>query len=134
MAKRDTKLRVTLTDRVSSRLRRISRGFGTLIKRAGQLGALVGGISLFAGGRLFAGAIRSARDFERQLSTVQGVTGATREEFALLRQAAEDAGSSTRFTATEAAQGLEELTRAGQTARDAVASLEPTLQAAQALQ
>lgn len=132
MAQREFKNRVTLVDRVSNKLRRIRRGLGGVARRFTQLGAVAGGLAVFGAGRLFAGAIRSARDFESQLAVVQGVTGATRQEFDQLREAAEEAGSTTRFTATEAAEGLEELTRAGQGVSEAVQSLQPTLQTAQA--
>ena len=132
MADRNTNIIVRLRDRVSTRLQRIGEGFGRLTARVAKLGAAAVAVGAVLGARFLGGAVRSAAEFEEQLSRVQGVTQASAEELNLLKEAAEDAGATTRFTATEAAQGLEELTRAGQNAREAVQSLTPTLQVAQA--
>jgi len=132
MAKRDTKVTISLRDRVTAALGRVGRGFDSLTQRVAQVGVAAAAVSAALGARFLVGAVRSAADFEQQMSVVQGVTQAAGAELDALKEAAEDAGATTRFTATEAAQGLEELTRAGQNARDAVQSLTPTLQVAQA--
>lgn len=132
MADRNTNIIVRLRDQVSTRLQRIGEGFGRVTARVAALGAAAVAVGAVLGARFLGGALRSAADFEEQMSRVQGVTQASAAELDLLKTAAEDAGATTRFTATEAAQGLEELTRAGQTAREAVQSLTPTLQVAQA--
>ena len=80
----------------------------------------------------FVGAVKGAADLEAKLSEVKAVSGATAEEMKLLRKAAEDAGAATKFTATEGADALGNLTRAGLSARDAIAALPAVLQLAQA--
>ncbi|MHB8949312.1 MAG: phage tail tape measure protein [Rhodoferax sp.] len=93
------------------------------------LAAVVAG---FFGISLFAGAVRSAADFEAALSRVKAAAGATDEEFKALKQAAEDAGSSTKYTSVQAAQALENLAKAGLNAKDSIATLPAVLSLAQA--
>ncbi len=78
------------------------------------------------------GAVKGAADLEAKLSEVKAVSGATAAEMVLLRRAAEDAGATTKYTATEAADALGNLTRAGLSAKDAITALPPVLQLAQA--
>ena len=93
-------------------------------KEAGTAGTLLGGfqakvvalasataaaVAGFFGVKLFAGAVQSAGDLEAALSRVEAATGASAEEMAALRKAAEDAGANTKFTSVEAAQALENL-------------------------
>lgn len=60
-----------------------------------------------------AAAISAGNDFEAQMSRVQAIAGATGEELNALTDQAIDLGASTSFSATEAAQGMEELASAG---------------------
>lgn len=79
-----------------------------------------------------AGSIRLLADYSQAMSTVRAVTGATAEEFEALDQRAQDLGRNTRFTATEAAGGMELLARAGFTAKESLEAVEGTLKLAQA--
>lgn len=90
------------------------------------IGAAVG---LYFG---FTDAIRGAADLEAQLSEVQSVTGGTADDMVRLRTAAEEAGATTKYTATEAATALGNLARAGLDANQAIEALPATLQLAQA--
>jgi TP901 family phage tail tape measure protein len=101
-------------------------GMQSKVLLAGAAIAGVFGISLFKG------AVTSAAELEAQLSDVQAVSGATKDEMQLLRKAAEEAGASTKFTATEAAQALGNLARSGMSAKDSIAALPATLNLAQA--
>lgn len=58
-------------------------------------------------------AIDKFAEFDQQMSAVQAATHASAEDLGALRDAAMDAGARTAFSATEAAQGIEELSRAG---------------------
>ncbi|MFF0823067.1 phage tail tape measure protein [Micromonospora haikouensis] len=58
-------------------------------------------------------ATKFAMDFEKQMSAVGAATGATAADMERLRQAALQAGADTKYSATEAAQGIEELSKAG---------------------
>nr|DAH78259.1 MAG TPA: minor tail protein [Caudoviricetes sp.] len=51
--------------------------------------------------------------YDDQMRKVQAVSGATGKQFEMLRGKAEELGSKTRFSATEAGQGMENLARAG---------------------
>lgn len=76
--------------------------------------------------------IETTRNFEDGMARVQAVTNATQAEFQMMEQEALKWGSTTRYTATEAANSLENLTRNGLSAQQATEALGPTLQLAQA--
>ena len=71
----------------------------------GSIGAVV------AGG--FALAVNSAMDFEKRMSAVQAVSGATQSEMKTLSDKALQLGADTSFSASEAATAIEELVKAG---------------------
>jgi TP901 family phage tail tape measure protein len=78
--------------------------------QAGMLGlGLVG---------LAAGATKMAMDFDKQMSAVQAATHGTSKEIDQLREAAMKAGADTKYSATEAAKGVEELAKAGVSTAD----------------
>lgn len=78
------------------------------------------------------GAVGSAADFEAAMSRVQAATGASGDELASLKRAAEDAGASTKFTGVQAAQALENLAKSGLNASEAIAALPGVLALAEA--
>lgn len=92
----------------------------------------VAALTAVTGIAFLGGAIRSSKEFEEQLKRVQAVSGATGQGLDSLRSIAEQLGATTRFTATQAAEGLEELTRAGQSVEDAIATIPNALSLAQA--
>ena len=63
-------------------------------------------------------AIKSAADFDEAMSSVEAATMASAGDMELLRQAAIDAGASTKYSATEAAAAIEELAKAGVSTAD----------------
>src|SRR5690606_9351086 len=65
--------------------------------------------------------------FEQEIANLRAVTGATGEELALVADVAREVGITTRFSATEAAQGLVELAKAGLTTEQQIAALPATL-------
>jgi len=77
-------------------------------------------------------AVKESMRFNAQMSRVQAISSATGEDFALLRDKALEMGKSTRFSAKEAGEGLEELARAGFGAKDAANSLPGVLNLAAA--
>lgn len=97
-----------------------------------KVAAVGASIAAYFGINAFVGAVKGAADLEAKLSEVQAVSGATTAEMVLLRKAAEDAGSTTKFTATEGAEALGNLARSGLNAKDAIAALPAVLQLAQA--
>ena len=58
-------------------------------------------------------AVKKFADFDKQMSSVQAATHETAGNMNLLREAAIQAGAETAFSATEAAQGIEALAKAG---------------------
>ena len=98
-------------------------GFARYIKSAFALGS----ITMF--GRQM---IQVGKDFENAMAKVQAVSNATQEEFKKMQDEAQRLGSTTRYTATEAAQALENLTRNGMSAANATKALSSVLQLAQA--
>jgi TP901 family phage tail tape measure protein len=86
------------------------------MRRAADDTSRMAGIGAKAGTALvaaFAVAAAAAAKFDKELSNVRAVTGASAKEMGQLRAAALEAGKSTSFTATEAARAEAELARAG---------------------
>lgn len=103
--------------------------FDTLQKKVAAVGVAVLG---YFGIRSFFGAVQGAAELEAKLSEVQAVSGATADEMQRMRKAAEDAGASTKFTATESAEALGNLARAGLDVNESISALPGVLSLAQA--
>lgn len=104
-------------------IQRQLNGFKNFMKSAFALGS----ITMF-GKQL----VTVGKDFENAMARVQAVSNATTEEFKKMQAEAQRLGSTTRYTATEAAEALENLTRNGMTAANATKALSSVLQLAQA--
>lgn len=77
--------------------------------------------ALAAGGVLAAGlgyATNKAIDFEKQISAIGAVSGASRADLEALRVKALQLGSDTAYSASQAAQAMEELAKAGVSTKD----------------
>lgn len=86
------------------------------------------GVAAFAGiGIAVNSAIDTFAGFEQSLANVGAVAGATEEEFQVLENAAREAGATTRFSASEAADALFFLSSAGFDATQSVESLNGVL-------
>lgn len=114
------------TQAVERRLVRTERHANRLRNSLGRLFALAGG------GLVLTNAIRTYAKFEQRMSSVQAVSQSTTTQLALLREETRRLGITTRFTATQAAEGAELLARAGFTANQVLETLESTLRLAQA--
>lgn len=102
----------TVTVRLRADINQYTRGMRQAADSTSRLagaGAAVG-TAMVTG---FAIAAASAAKFDKALSNVRAVTGASSAEMAKLRAAALEAGKTTSFTATEAANAEAELARAG---------------------
>jgi hypothetical protein len=81
------------------------QGFDKLAKGAAVAGAAIGvGLGI---------AVKRFADFDKAMSAVQANTGATVAEMETLRQAAIQLGADSVFSAKEAAEGINELAKAG---------------------
>ncbi|MGN9867309.1 phage tail tape measure protein [Bacillus swezeyi] len=99
-----------------------------------QMG-LVQKASLAVGGAVAAGigaSVKTAADFEAAMSNVKAISGATGDEFEALKNIAAKMGAETKFTAVEAAEGLQFLAMAGFSVEDQIGSLPAVLNLASA--
>lgn len=104
--------------------------FGSKMNHAGMEMRRMGmGVSVVAGtafATLTAGltsAYKATANFEQGVSKVQAVSGASASEIKKLDKQARDLGASTKFTATQAAEGMEKLALAGWKANDIMAGM-----------
>lgn len=92
-------------------------------------------MSAFAIGSIGVGIVASIRllaNFEQQMASVRAISGATAEQFVMLRDKARELGSTTVFSASEAASGMVFLARAGFEVDEVMSSIGGTLLLAQA--
>ena len=122
-----TTLVLKLQDTASAGVNRFRKTLGGLDNTATRVGGI---LATYFGGRaiadFFGTAIGSAKDFERQMSIVAAVTGASAEEQDRLKKAADEAGASTQYTAAQSGSALESLGRAGFNATQSIETL-PTV-------
>lgn len=83
-------------------------------------------------GLAMASAVKFGAEFDKGMSNVKAVSGATAEEFQTMRDAAIDWGEKTVYTATEASDALYYMGLAGWDANNSVAALGPVLSLAAA--
>ena len=111
------------------------RGLDSAMEKAGQgftvfkgvvANLVTDGIRLLVDGLKEASmyAIKTGMDFEAGMSQVEATSGATAEEMHLLTQEAMRVGETTKFSASEAAEGLNFMAMAGWKADDMLAGLE----------
>lgn len=103
--------------------------FTGLRAHAGKIATAIAG---YFGIQMFGDALGSAREFEAAMSRVGAASGATGDDLQALRNAADEAGTTTRYTATEAANALETLAKSGLSATQSVQALPAVLNLAQA--
>ncbi len=111
---------------VEKRLDRVANKADLLRKRLGLTFAVL------AGGALIFGAVRNVARFEEAIATAGAVTKATGAQFDALRDRALELGITTRFSATQAADALVLLSRAGFSVEESLDSVDATLKLAQA--
>ena len=76
--------------------------------------------------------VRGLAEFEQALSTARAITSANVTQFSALREESARLGATTRFTATQAAEGMIFLGRAGLEVNEVLQATEGTLLLAQA--
>ena len=124
-----------LKDEISKTNQELSKatgpgGFAKLKEFAGSsLGQF--GIALGAG-KLVTDVIRIGSAFNAQMSEVQAASSSTTEQFKLLKDEARRLGATTSFSATQAAEGMTELAKAGFSADQILGATNSTLNLAKA--
>lgn len=120
----------TSLDRMSGSANRAAGSMGgmerNVVRAAASLAAMVVSVQALRSG------IGTLAQYGQEMSTVRAVTQATSSQFAALSEEARRLGATTRFSASEAAQGMTFLARAGFSAEQALAATESTLTLAQA--
>lgn len=91
--------------------------------------ATAGGVAI---GAALGGAVKVAADFESGMSNVQAVSGASAQDMELLSEKAREMGSSTKFSASEASDGLSYMALAGWDTQQMMEGIGPTLDLAAA--
>lgn len=93
---------------------------GGLEKTGSKTGLIGKGLTVagLAAAAFGAAAVKMTADFDQQMSTVQANTGATSAELEQLRQAAIDAGADTVYSASESADAINDLGKAGMSTTD----------------
>ena len=123
--------------RQSSRAKRevdqATRSVNTLRASAAKVAGVFASIGVGVGlAATVSDAVRVSRDFEAALSEVQAVSQATEAQFEALSARARELGATTSFSATQAAEGIAFLARAGFDAGQAFDAIGPSLQLARA--
>ena len=106
--------------------------FGNKTDKAGDAATALYGVLAGAGmvravkelAEAFIEVVNAAAEFEAQMSTVKAISGATGTEMLELSSLAKEMGATTKFTATEAGQGLEYMAMAGWRTQDMLDGLE----------
>ena len=104
------KVKASVDDLTKADLQKPKKAFEDLSNKAA-----LGSVAIAVG---MGKAIKSFADFDAQMSAVGAASGATGAQLDALREAALKAGADTAFSATEAAQGVTELAKAGVSAED----------------
>ena len=72
----------------------------------------------------FGAAIKTAADFDTQMSKVKAISGATEDEFAQLESKAREMGKQTKYSATESGEAFEYMAMAGWKTEDMLSGIE----------
>lgn len=96
--------------------------FGATMQMAGIAGISFG----------IANGIKKYADFEKEMSNVQAISGATTEEFMQLKQKAIEMGAATKYTATESAEAFRYMGMAGWKTSEMVSGIEGIMNLASA--
>lgn len=113
-------------NKANKSLRGIRKGMGSL--KNSLLGlAGIGGLGLLA-----REVVSTLATFEQSMANVKAIIGATESEMRKLTDTARKMGAETKFSASEAAEGMQFLARAGFTTSQILETIEPTLNLAAA--
>lgn len=95
--------------------KRIVTGLGNIGRAAGMAAGMGIAAGIAATGYAVTNSIQKAMGFEAQMSSIGALTGASNAELAKMQSLALKMGANTKYSALEAAQGIEELLKAGLT-------------------
>lgn len=126
--------KISAIDDFSKTFDDLDRKMGNLTKIAGGAKAAGAGLTAFGGGMALglAEAVSVGADFDKQLSGLQAISGATTNEFSALREQALTLGATTSKSASEAASGMTELAKAGFNVNDIMSAMPGVISASEA--
>lgn len=131
-------------DKLDSSSRKVDKSTGQMAKQSNKANKAVGGLGTAAraavgpllavvgAGAAFGAASRTVIEFESAMSRVGAISRATADEMVAMERIARDLGSTTSFSATQAADGLRFLSQAGFTASESIAAIPDVLNLARA--
>jgi TP901 family phage tail tape measure protein len=119
-------------DKLNNSAKKTSGGLGGILGALKPSPMAIAGAAIAGIGVAFGYAAKKTMDFDKQMSAVKAVTNASDADMVKLRETALKLGSTTEFTATQAAQGLEVLGMAGFNTQQAIDALPGVLDLASA--
>ncbi|MFJ8348994.1 phage tail tape measure protein [Streptomyces sp. NPDC094153] len=122
-------------DRASKTFARVGGAAGRLSKDGAGIGtALATGFKVgsVAAAGLTVNVLKTSSDFEKSMNQVRAVSGATGKDFQALRNQAKELGATTKYTASQAADGMGFLAMTGYKAHQILAAMPGTLSLAAA--
>lgn len=132
----EERLQITVDEKGALVVKRKLEGVGEGARKAGGgvklLRTALGGLATIGIGAVLTSAVKTMASFSQEMSTVKAISRATGDQFEELTAQARQLGATTRFSATQAAQGMVFLARAGFDTNQVLSAIGPTLQLAQA--
>ena len=129
----DHKIKVNVKDQASKTLTSIENKINGWVKTGAKKVISLGMTGILAAGGFGIGtSIKTFANFEKGLSNVKAVTGATRSEMQTLKGTAKDLGASTAWSAVQVTQAEELLGQAGFSVQETVSALPGLLSLASA--
>ena len=113
-------------DSVRNRLKGLAGNAATILGGLGIAGGIAAGVAAIRAG------VDAAAEFETALTNIEARTELTEEGLAAVRQQALDMGRDTKFSATQAAEGMQELITSGSSAQEAIETIPSVLNLAAA--
>lgn len=126
------RLDIVISERGARRVSRNIEKIGTASRAAqGGVSLLRSALGALGGALILRSTVRILADFSQSMSTIKAITGETGRAFDSLRNRAKELGIQTRFSATQAAEGMVFLARTGFDANEILATIQGTLNLAQ---
>lgn len=132
----EERLQITIDEKGALVVKRRLEDVGKGAQKAGGgvklLRTALGGLAAVGVTAALTKSVKTMASFGQEMSTVAAVTKATSTQLETMTAAARELGATTRFSATQAAEGMTFLARAGFSTEQVLASIGPTLNLAQA--
>ena len=120
-------------EKAGKQARKSAKGFNTMATGTGDARLKAAAlITTLIALRSIVGSVSAYATFEEAMSSVKAVTGATEDQMASMLAVARDLGATTRFTATQVAEGMVFLGRTGLNTQEIISALPATLDLATA--